>query len=92
MKTFVIASMALFSVSALAAPQMMMEVTPEQRKQMAEMHMRAAECLNSSKSMQECRTEMMKNSPHMAKGMGDKWGCPMMSDMTQPESKTKTTK
>jgi len=91
MKTLLLASMVLFSISAHAAPSMM-DVSAEQRKQMADMHMRAAECLNSAKPMQECRDEMMKNSPHMAKGMGEKWGCPMMSTTTQPESKTKTTK
>lgn len=91
MKTFLLVSAIFLSASAQAGPAMM-DVSPEQRKQMADMHMRAAECLNSTKPMQECRDEMMKNSPHMAKGMGEKWGCPMMGTMTQPDSKTKTTK
>lgn len=91
MKTLLLVSAIFLSASVHAAPAMM-EVSTEQRKQMADMHMRAAECLNSAKPMQECRDEMMKNAPHMAKGMGEKWGCPMMGNMMQPESKTKTTK
>lgn len=91
MKTLLLAAMVLVSVSSYAAPTMM-DASPEQRKQMADMHMRAAECLNSNKPMQECRDEMMKNAPHMAKGMGERWGCPMMGNMTQPEAKSKTTK
>lgn len=91
MKTRFLFLAILLSTSAHAAPAMM-EANAEQRKQMADMHKRAADCLNSAKPMQECRDEMMKNSSHMAKGMGEKWGCPMMGDMTQPDSKTKTTK
>lgn len=93
MKALLLASMTLISTAALAAPPAaMMEVSPEQRKQMAEMHTRAAECLKSTKPMQECREEMMKNAPHMARGMSERWGCPMMGATTQPETKTKTTK
>ncbi|MGZ3744360.1 MAG: hypothetical protein ACXWRE_10360 [Pseudobdellovibrionaceae bacterium] len=79
--------------SALAAPPNV-EFTPEQRKQMAEMHSKAAACLNSNKTMQECRDEMMKNSSAMGMGMGmgRNWGCPMMGTGPQPDTKTKTTK
>ena len=48
--------------------------TPEQRKQMAEVHQRMAACLASDKPIAECRTEMWANCQSL---MG-KTGCPMM--------------
>ncbi|HEY8272511.1 MAG TPA: hypothetical protein VIG33_16580 [Pseudobdellovibrionaceae bacterium] len=85
MKSFVITLLTTLSLSALAAPPSTTEYTPEQRKQMAEMHSKAASCLNSNKTIQECHNEMMK-SP------GGQWGCPMMGTGPQPDTKTKTTK
>lgn len=96
----------LFATAALAAPTPP-DLTAEQRKQMAEMHTKVAACLNSNKSMQECRDEMMANCPGgagmhgggMYKGKmpgAGMWGCPMMGAGSMPEtksdSKTKTTK
>lgn len=34
------------------------EMTQEERKEMAKMHQKMADCLNSKKSIQECRNEM----------------------------------
>lgn len=73
MKTMLMTILSALSLSAFAHYQEV-DFTPQQRKQMAEMHRRAAECLNSNKTMQECRQEMTKNCP-MAKdgycpGMG----------------------
>lgn len=92
MKTILFATASMLSVCALAAPPATTSVSPDQRKQMAEMHAKAAECLNSNKTMEECRSEMMKSAPHMGRGMGSEWGCPMMGTAPQPETKTKTTK
>lgn len=52
-----------------------MEMTAEQRKQMADMHEKMATCLRSTKPMEECRKEMMSS----CKEMGD--SCPMMGKM-----------
>lgn len=91
MKAIITMIIALAGHSVFAAPTAG-DITPEQRKQMAEMHTKAAECLNSNKSMQECRDEMRKSMPHMGmgKGMGEQWGCPMMGSAEQPQSDTKT--
>lgn len=70
---------------------MNMQLTPEQRKQMADMHAKAAACLTSNKTFQECHQEMMKSSVHMGKGMAH-MGCPMMGTETDTKTKTKTTK
>ena len=48
--------------------------SPEQRHQMAEIHQRMADCLNSERPMTECRSEMQKSCQEMM-GMG---GCSMM--------------
>jgi hypothetical protein len=91
MKSLIIALLTTLSLAALGAPPTV-DYTPEQRKQMAEMHTKAAACLTSSKSIQECHEEMMKGSSHMGMGMGTRWGCPMMGSGPQPETKPKTTK
>jgi hypothetical protein len=93
MKSLIATMITILSFSALGAPPSA-EFTAEQRKQMAEMHSKAAACLSSTKTMQECQEEMMKNSPHMGKGMGmgNRLGCPMMGTGPQPDTKTKTTK
>ena len=36
----------------------------ENRKSMAEAHRKMAECLDSSKTLKECRSEMRKNMAH----------------------------
>lgn len=74
MKSLLMTILTFISFSTLAASHSAAEVTPEQRKQMAEMHTKLATCLNSSKPLQECREEMMKNYPHMGKGMGKGMG------------------
>ncbi len=50
------------------------EVTIEQRNQMAQAHEKMAECLRSSKLLNQCRSEMRTNCKEV---MG-KDGCPMM--------------
>ena len=91
MKLLIFTLITAMSLSALGAPPVT-EITPEQRKQMAEMHMKSAACLKSNKSMQECHDEIMKSSSQMGMGMGTRWGCPMMGTGPQPDAKTKTTK
>lgn len=64
-----------FSISA--AQVFAQEPTKEQRAQMAEMHEKAAACLRSEKSFDQCHKEMWENCP-MAK---DGKSCPMMGMM-----------
>ncbi|WP_413288803.1 hypothetical protein [Bdellovibrio sp. HCB337] len=89
MKTLLLILLSTLSLAAFAAPTST-TYTPEQRKQMANMHLKAAECLNSTKTVQECHQEMMKNCPMMKDG-----SCPMMGmGMGAPQEpvKSKTTK
>lgn len=65
------------SVFAADKKMGMMEMTPEQRSDMATMHEKMATCLRSEKPMAECHKEM-KASCHDKMGME---GCPMMGDM-----------
>ena len=51
-------------------------MSPETRKQMADMHQKMADCLKSDKSILECRDSMMANCPMMKNGR-----CPMMGMM-----------
>jgi len=90
MRTILTFVVTIVGFSPFASPHMAGEMTPEQRMQMAEMHTKAAACLNSNKSLQECRDEMKKNFPQMGMGHGDHWGCPMMGNVDQPETKAKT--
>lgn len=53
-----------------------MEMSKDQRKAMAKMHRNMAECLESKKTLAECRQQMQKKHPQMA--MQD---CPMMDGM-----------
>lgn len=55
-------------------------MTPEARKKMAEMHKKMADCLNSSKSMQECRNEM-RSSMRALHDEGYCEDCGMMGGM-----------
>ena len=55
-----------------------MQMTPEQRQNMAAAHDKMAACLRSEKPMTECRSEMMKSCKDMM-GQG---GCPMMGHMS----------
>jgi hypothetical protein len=49
----------------------------EQRHAMAEIHQKMADCLNSQRPIDECRSEMRSNCQAM---MGER-GCPMMMGM-----------
>jgi hypothetical protein len=62
-----------------SSPPPMSEPSKAQRTKMAEMHAQAAECLNSDKSFDECRQQMMDNCP-----MADDGGCPMMGMHKMP--------
>ncbi|MGZ3790176.1 MAG: hypothetical protein ACXVLQ_16710 [Bacteriovorax sp.] len=48
-----------------------MNLSASERKQMSEMHQKMAECLNSNKSMMECRDYMRSQYPNMKDG---NWG------------------
>ena len=50
------------------------KVSKEDRQKMAEMHTSMASCLQSEKSLNDCRDEMMKSCNVML----DKSACPMM--------------
>lgn len=58
-----------------------MELSKEQREQMAQMHTKMADCLRSDKTFSACHDEMyesckgmdMKACPMMDKGMKKKW-------------------
>ncbi|OFZ19176.1 MAG: hypothetical protein A2Z20_02315 [Bdellovibrionales bacterium RBG_16_40_8] len=66
--------------SAFSADAKKEEAKPlikEARQKMAEIHTKMAGCLNSDKSMKECRGDMMKNCQET---MG-KEDCPMMGKM-----------
>ena len=68
---------ALLSSAAFAAdptPPAPANPTPDQRKEMASVHRKMADCLDSNRSFAECRTEMQSNCTQM---MGQT-GCPMM--------------
>jgi hypothetical protein len=68
---------ALLSSAALAAdpaPQPPVDPTPAQRKEMASVHRKMADCLDSNRSFAECRTEMQSSCVQL---MGQN-GCPMM--------------
>jgi predicted HAD superfamily phosphohydrolase YqeG len=52
-----------------------MNMTPEQREEMAKTHEKMAACLRSDKPMMDCHKEMMESCK-----MG-KTSCPMMGDM-----------
>jgi len=54
-----------------------MQMTSEQRKNMAAAHEKMAECLRSDKALDSCQKEMMQSCQEM---MG-KDGCPMMGQM-----------
>jgi len=72
-----VAGIALLSSAAFAAdptPQAPADPTPAQRKEMASVHRKMADCLDSNRSFAECRTEMQSNCTQM---MGQT-GCPMM--------------
>lgn len=94
MKLIILSALTFICSLSLAAPPAMSEMTPEQRKNMAEMHAKMSACLNSTRPLQECREEMMKDWPHMGMGkmMGKHWGCPMMGESPTTEPKTKVTK
>lgn len=96
MKSLTAILLSLTATLALAAPPSTnVEITPEQRKQMADMHTKAAACLNSNKSMQECREEMMKNCPMVKDGHCPMMGMgmsPMMGKGAAPAPQPKTTK
>lgn len=51
----------------------MMEMTAEQRENMAKMHEGMASCLRSTKSMKDCRADMKSSCENMGKD-----ACPMM--------------
>lgn len=53
-----------------------MSMSPETRKQMADMHQKMADCLKSDRSISECRDNMMANCPMMKDG-----SCPMTGMM-----------
>jgi hypothetical protein len=68
---------ALLSGAAFAAdpaPQTPGNPTPAQRKEMAAVHRKMADCLDSNRTFSECRAEMQSNCVQM---MGQN-GCPMM--------------
>jgi hypothetical protein len=78
---------ALLSVSAAwaadpapAAPTSQAAPSKEMREKMAKLHEQMAACLRSDKSIDECRTEMMKEC-HETMG---KEGCPMMGGGHKP--------
>lgn len=54
-----------------------MKMDARRHKQMAEMHEKIAECLESGKSQQDCMQVMRENCPMADKGHQ----CPMMSGM-----------
>ncbi len=45
-----------------------MNLSTSERKQMAEMHQKMSECLNSNKAMMECRDYMRSQYPNMKDG------------------------
>jgi hypothetical protein len=62
-----------------AATQPSRQSMIEMHQKMAAMHAKMAACLQSEKSMSECRQEMMKDWPTGMGGRGMmKDGCPMM--------------
>ena len=81
------------------APQMtqwMMNVTPEQRQSMAELHEKMAVCLRSGKPMSACRDEIQKNCHGMVgtescymMGMGKMHRGGMMGDYYEDGPKVK---
>ena len=52
--------------------------TQEQRKKMAAVHQKMADCLKSDKPIAECKSEMMKSCREEMMSQG---GCPMMGKM-----------
>ena len=77
---FVIIFAGPVSADEVAKPtekMMKMEMTTEQRANMASVHEKMAECLRSTTSVDECHKNMMK-SCHDKMG---KNGCPMMEHM-----------
>ena len=52
-------------------------MSPEMKKDMADMYQKMADCLKTEKSMQECHKDVMKDCP-VAKATGH---CPIMEGM-----------
>lgn len=68
-------SSSVFAADAPSASTKAMKgPTKEQRQKMAEMHEKMATCLKSDRTIDECRTEMMKGCDEAF----GKDGCPMM--------------
>ena len=64
----------LYAASNQSTKMMPMEMTPEQRVNMATVHENMAACLKSDKTLQTCHSEMKESCKSM---MGDE-GCKMM--------------
>lgn len=77
--TVAMIGMAGIAYGAEKSKKPVMELTPEQRQTMAASHEQMATCLRSEKTMDECRTDMMKSCEST---MG-KDGCPMMMGKMQ---------
>jgi hypothetical protein len=61
-------------------------MTPEMKKDVAEMHQKMADCMKTDKSMEECRKDVMTNCP-VAEAMGGH--CPLMDGMKGMKGKKK---
>ncbi len=75
-------SATIFTLTICAVPfvakadsEMMAKMTPEMRIKMADHHQKMADCLRSSKTMEVCHEEMMKDCEAMGKT-----GCGMMGE------------
>ena len=53
------------------------KMTPELKRDMAEMYTKMGECMKTEKSMEECQSDIMKNCP-VVKKTGH---CPLMEGM-----------